>query len=238
MLTLEMNDFWWNDHPCFEIHGCYCRARPGAELWYEWAWEPQLIVAWAYELVRRLPETKARVEPQIIAELREMPRYDLLDLRTREILIWASPPELRPRPRVVANPENVGVFEVGYINLPLFDMERGSRKDLIAIYEKHVVRKAAAKGKGGSPRNASQLKRVANWRHVESLSQGGGPGTKRTRDHSIDRGKYHRPWGLKGWITSRLAKKKKIFTPFPFRKVLSFINEDFTQKEVLESTKG
>lgn len=70
---------WWKQSQIFSMGFGKSGPKANAQLVYEQLWRPNEVAAWAFELVRRLPNVEKTLALEFVAKLKALPAYPNLD---------------------------------------------------------------------------------------------------------------------------------------------------------------
>jgi hypothetical protein len=70
---------WWKSSKMFSQGFGKSKPHAKAQLVYKQLWQPNEVAAWAFELVRRLPNVDSNLTPEVAARLRSLQPYPNLD---------------------------------------------------------------------------------------------------------------------------------------------------------------
>lgn len=225
---------WWKHSPAFKLVAGKTEPLAGLEFWFALVWQPIEPVAWAYELVRRLPNTNARLPEEVRAAIRTLPNWNVLTIEQQDCLAFSFPEERRQRPGYHVN-KQMGYESIvpGYsIPRPIsFDVSRMSDKEILEA----VKGGAASKRPRLSGYNQNQ-KRCPDWWLVEELEtpQLG----KKKREDAFEEAHFFVPSILSGWLLARNPTKEwNVAFEFPYVEGLSGECFDLEQiRQVIAST--
>jgi hypothetical protein len=216
-LSKQPEDRWWCVTKMFYLSEGKSKPEASAETIYHSFWKSMELPAWAYELVRRLPNVDDSLPRETLEQIERMPPFPQLSVTHRRALQTAVNDFLRRRPIVRFPKDGTFTPHDGYsqpISIDLLASEDELRKMLSNFIEAESVRAGIDRAKVNGDRRRNRKNKLGNWRMVELLSRHKGknqlPLNPTERSNRRNAKRYAREFRLVVLTAMRLADAGKV----------------------------
>lgn len=197
----------------FQLEDGFARPRPDLEVAFNLFWKPNRLIAWAYELVRRLPLSQSPSALKHAEIIERMPPFPELSSRARNCLRVALR-DMLDRPVHFLNPQAAIAPVEGY-SAPVppwsFNLQDGGDRIIKVMSQwfdeekkrlgiKPKTSSKTSKATPGKSRNAHQTHKLGDWFLIETLERKPGECDKERRKLALRHARNYQERVVAGWI--------------------------------------